>query len=238
MSAPDALIVAHRGYSARYRENAPSSWHAAVTAGADLVEVDVRMTADRVLVCSHDPDLRLAGHPGIVAEMRAAEIAAILAAGEPVAPSLSAALAVIPETTGVLLDVKDESLATLTALHAVRALHPQRRLVFGLHSLASVRLIRGSGDAEILGLLNGDEAEEAEFFALGGHVLRLWESKITLGRLDRLRQAGCPLWMTSGGKGTARDVGDFDAESLPRFREGGISGFLVNDPVLARQALA
>ena len=45
------LIIAHRGYSARYRENAPSSWQAAVAAGVDLVEVDVRMTADGVLVC-------------------------------------------------------------------------------------------------------------------------------------------------------------------------------------------
>ena len=44
--------------------------------------------------------------------------------------------------------------------------------------------------------------------------------------------------MTSGGKGTARDVGDFDAANLFRFRDGGISGFLVNDPVLAREALA
>jgi glycerophosphoryl diester phosphodiesterase len=231
------LIIAHRGYSARYRENAPSSWQAAVTAGADLVEVDVRMTADRVLVCAHDPDLRLAGHPGIIAEMPAAEIADTFAAGEPVAPLLSAALAVIPEATGILFDVKDESVAALTTLHTVRVQHRQRRLVFGLHSLASVELVRGRGDAEILGLLNGEEADDAAFFALGGNVLRLWESKITKGRLDRLRQAGHPLWMTTGGNGTGRDVGDFDAASLPRFRDGGISGFLVNDPVRARQAL-
>lgn len=231
-------IIAHRGYSALYRENAPSSWRAAVAAGADLVEVDVRMTADGVLVCAHDPDLRLAGHPGTVAEMQASDIAAILAAGEPVAPLLSDALAVIPETTGLLFDVKDESLAALTALHAVRVQHRQRRLVFGLHSLASVERVRSWGDAEILGLLKGEEAEDAEFFALGGTMLRLWESKITTDRLDRLRQAGHPLWMTSGGKGTARDVGDFDAANLFRFRDGGISGFLVNDPVLAREALA
>ena len=170
--------------------------------------------------------------------MPAAEIAAILAAGEPVAPLLSAALAVIPESTGILFDVKDEGLAALAALHAVRVQHPRRRLVFGLHSLTSVERVRGWGDAEILGLLSGEEAEDAEFFALGGNVLRLWESKITTGRLDRLRQEGHPLWMTTGGNGTGREVGDFDAASLPRFREGGISGFLVNDPVLAREALA
>lgn len=232
------LIIAHRGYSARFRENAPSSWRAAVAAAADLVEIDVRMTADGVLVCAHDPDLRLAGRPGIIAEMPAAEIAGIFAEGEPVAPLLSAALAVIPETIGLLFDVKDERLAALTTLHAVRVQHSQRRLVFGLHSLASVERVRGWGDAEILGLLNGEEAEDEKFFALGGNVLRLWESKITTGRLDRLRQAGRPLWMTTGGNGTGRDVGDFDAASLSRFRDGGISGFLVNDPVLARQALA
>ena len=83
-------------------------------------------------------------------------------------------------------------------------------------ALRPSRSVRSWGDAEILGLLNGDASEDAQFFALGGNVLRLWESKITTERLDRLRQAGHPLWMTSGGKGTARDVGDFDAESLSR----------------------
>ena len=65
-SCPVPLIIAHRGYSARYRENAPSSWQAAVAAGADLVEVDVRMTADGVLVCA--PWLsQTCGWPGIPA---------------------------------------------------------------------------------------------------------------------------------------------------------------------------
>ena len=67
------LIVAHRGFSAAHRENSPAAWLAAVEAGADLVEVDIRMTRDGTLVCCHDADLqRLAGQPAAIAEIDAA----------------------------------------------------------------------------------------------------------------------------------------------------------------------
>lgn len=35
-------IIAHRGYSALYRENSPAAWAGAVEANADHIEVDVR----------------------------------------------------------------------------------------------------------------------------------------------------------------------------------------------------
>lgn len=59
------LVVAHRGLVGPDRpENTLAAVDAALTAGADGVEVDLRLTADGVLVLSHDADLRrLAGAP-------------------------------------------------------------------------------------------------------------------------------------------------------------------------------
>lgn len=48
-------MVAHRGASAHYPENTLSAFEAAVAAGADIVELDVRRSADGVLVVVHDP---------------------------------------------------------------------------------------------------------------------------------------------------------------------------------------
>lgn len=63
------LLLAHRGLVAPGRpENTPASVAAAVEAGADGCEVDLRLAADGVLVASHDDDLlRVAGVPLSVA---------------------------------------------------------------------------------------------------------------------------------------------------------------------------
>jgi glycerophosphoryl diester phosphodiesterase len=48
-------IVAHRGASARHPENTLSAFEAAVEAGVDFVELDVRRCVDGGLAVAHDP---------------------------------------------------------------------------------------------------------------------------------------------------------------------------------------
>lgn len=48
------LVLAHRGDHTRSRENTTSAFSAARTAGADGVELDVRRSADGVLIVHHD----------------------------------------------------------------------------------------------------------------------------------------------------------------------------------------
>jgi glycerophosphoryl diester phosphodiesterase len=52
------LRIAHRGASAHATENSAAAIDKAAELGADMVEVDVRITADGVPVISHDEDLR------------------------------------------------------------------------------------------------------------------------------------------------------------------------------------
>lgn len=63
------LILAHRGFPAADRpENSLAAIEAAFEAGADGVEVDVRLSADGIPVLCHDPELRrLVGLPHTVA---------------------------------------------------------------------------------------------------------------------------------------------------------------------------
>ncbi|MFJ6215632.1 glycerophosphodiester phosphodiesterase [Streptomyces sp. NPDC092296] len=55
---PAPRAVAHRGDPYRHRENTLPSLRSALAAGADAVEVDVRLTRDGVPVLLHDPTLR------------------------------------------------------------------------------------------------------------------------------------------------------------------------------------
>ena len=51
------LVEGHRGYSAKYPENTLISFAAAMDLGVDGVELDIRWSADKVLMVIHDPSL-------------------------------------------------------------------------------------------------------------------------------------------------------------------------------------
>ena len=77
-SAPDTLVIAHRGFSDGGVENTLGGLEAAAAAGADLVEMDVMETADHQFVAMHDAELtRLAGISTKVADLTLAELTEI-----------------------------------------------------------------------------------------------------------------------------------------------------------------
>jgi glycerophosphoryl diester phosphodiesterase len=55
-------VIAHRGASAHHPENTIAAVWGAAAAGADMVELDVRITADGALAVHHDAQLG-AGQP-------------------------------------------------------------------------------------------------------------------------------------------------------------------------------
>jgi glycerophosphoryl diester phosphodiesterase len=50
----DTLVIAHRGASTQAPENSLAAFELALQQGADMVELDVRRTADGELICFHD----------------------------------------------------------------------------------------------------------------------------------------------------------------------------------------
>ncbi|MCB8836215.1 glycerophosphodiester phosphodiesterase family protein [Aurantimonas sp. VKM B-3413] len=231
------LIVAHRGFSTAHRENSPAAWIAAVEAGADVVEVDIRTTRDGKLVCCHDADLRrLADRTEAIADIDAAELAGIAVAGAPATPTLEELFKVLPLGQAIVFDVKDERAEVLDLLVAAATASGRGGLIFGLHRIASVTHVRMRTDAAILGLLSSLEDVDA-FFAVGGDILRLWESDATAERVGAWAACGRPVWVTTGEGITGRKVGDFAPDKLRRMTAEGVCGFLVNDPLAARDAL-
>lgn len=68
-------VVAHRGASFDVAEHTLGAYLAALDAGADAVECDVRLTADGHLVCVHDRDVRrVANRRGVVSTMELADL--------------------------------------------------------------------------------------------------------------------------------------------------------------------
>jgi glycerophosphoryl diester phosphodiesterase len=79
-----AQSVAHRGDPYHHRENTLASVRSALVKGADVVEVDVRITRDGVPVLLHDPTLeRLWGSPEPVSGLTVAEISRLTGGAVP-----------------------------------------------------------------------------------------------------------------------------------------------------------
>ena len=75
-------MVAHRGASSTYPENTLEAFEGAIAAGADAVELDVRLTADGIPVVMHDLDVAATtdGH-GFVHTMTLADLKRLDASG-------------------------------------------------------------------------------------------------------------------------------------------------------------
>jgi glycerophosphoryl diester phosphodiesterase len=76
--AKKPLVIAHRGYRAKYPENTLIAFEAAIDAGADMIELDVLLTKDRKVVVIHDESLdRTTNGQGMVSDHTLLEIKAL-----------------------------------------------------------------------------------------------------------------------------------------------------------------
>ena len=112
----EVTITAHRGASSVAPENTLAAFRAAIEAGADTVEFDVRLSADGAVVVFHDSDFRrLAGDPRAVidtplAEMRTLDVGSWFAPGFAAEriPTLAEALAFIDRRAVALIELKPD----------------------------------------------------------------------------------------------------------------------------------
>ncbi|HIY24546.1 MAG TPA: glycerophosphodiester phosphodiesterase [Candidatus Brachybacterium merdigallinarum] len=110
--------IAHRGLSPEGAENTLAAFGAALEAGADLLETDVRATADGVAWLLHDETLqRIAQDPRPVAELTGAQMREVRVAGiEPVS-RLEDALGEFPDAQfNIDVKVPEAIASTVTAI--------------------------------------------------------------------------------------------------------------------------
>ncbi len=113
------LVIAHRGDSAHRPENTLASFAGALEVGAEIVELDVQLTADGHVIVIHDPTLdRTTTGRGDVSRLTLAEVRAVSAgypdrfgtayAGERV-PTFGEVLGLLRDRARALVEIKTES---------------------------------------------------------------------------------------------------------------------------------
>jgi glycerophosphoryl diester phosphodiesterase len=140
-SAP-AEVIAHRGASAYAPENTFAAYDLALAQGADVLELDVRPTADGRLVAIHDPTLlRTAGDPRAVGGVAAEALGALDASVRP--PTLDAVLDRYAPATRLFVDLKDPAPAwERDVATAVVARGLESRVVVQSFDEAALRRVR------------------------------------------------------------------------------------------------
>ena len=115
-----AAVTAHRGDSQNFRENTLAAIRSAIAAGADYVEVDVRVTRDGQVVLLHDASLlRLWGFDAAISDLTYAQVA-LLGGDDLRVPLLRDALKLFEKSPALLLIDMDEEAPAAPACEVVR----------------------------------------------------------------------------------------------------------------------
>ena len=149
------LVIAHRGSSGTAPENTMAAFQRAVAAGADLIELDTRLTKDGVLAVLHDRTLnRTTDGKGRIRSMTTAALAMVDAGswyGQPFrgerVPLLKDVLTAIPPHVGINIEVKTDG-------DVRKALFEDRLLSLLERSGKGRKIIVSSFDHRFLGRLH------------------------------------------------------------------------------------
>lgn len=235
-AGPLPLAIAHRGGALLAPENTTEAFRAAAVIGAELVETDLRLSADGALVCLHDADLtRIAADPRRVAETDLATLRALI----PGMMTLDEAIAA-SAPLGLLLDVKLADPAVLPRiLAAFEAAGAMGRALLGLREIGLIAAARTlNPDMAILALVpDPDSAEAAR--AAGADWFRLWQGAATPERIAAARATGLRVAIMVGQPRSVAEpgyppfpVGRIDAEGIDRILALGPDAVMLDDPRL------
>jgi glycerophosphoryl diester phosphodiesterase len=235
------LVVAHRGASAVEAENTVAAFEAAIAAGVDVVEFDVRMTADDRAVVLHDADVaRTTDGAGLVAAKTLEEVKRLrvrTAAGTTEIPTLEEALACLSGRVGADIELKnvpgepdfeaDRERAADTVLSALDAVAFTGPVLISSFNPASIAHVRKRRSAPTTGLLTGAAVEvhaALSFAADAGHTWVLpWVGQVAAAG------PGCPEQVHDRGLLLGTWITDDPAAAVSLWRWG-VDAVATNDP--------
>lgn len=220
------VVIGHRGAAGHFPDNSIEGFEGAAGLGADWVELDVRLSSDRVPVLSHDPETA-AGD--VVADLSARELAAqgIVALDEALTVIEAEGLGVDVEIKGLPtepgyddgLAVADQTVDALTAAYltvpfVVSSFNPAildavRDLTAG--GVDTMRIFPAGGDATILA---------PEVAATGDEGVAVEHEGLTEADVAAYLDAGLVVWVWTLD----------DPEVAARLVDAGVEGIITDVP--------
>jgi glycerophosphoryl diester phosphodiesterase len=227
-------LIGHRGGVSLGPENTIAAIEGALSAGADGVEVDVRISADGAIVLMHDPDVaRTTGGTGRVADLALETLRALGV------PTLEEALAAVPTDRLLIVELKghpweagyDPSEPAARAVAAKLAAGHGRRVVVSSFNPVALHVVREDVPfvpTAVLTTAAFDLASNLAGAIDGGHAECHVPAQI-------LEESFVVEAHRSGKRVVAWTVDD--PERLRTFAGWGVDGVITDDPGAAGRAL-
>lgn len=257
VSSERPLVIGHRGFCAFAPENTLPSFSLALEAGADLVELDYRQTADGGLVVVHDAELdrttdarlRWGGKHIKLEDRRTLEVRSLDAgrwfdpkyAGTQV-PLLSEALDLIQRRGIALLERKAGDLESIIGLLQAKGLLGQ--VVVQSFDWGFLRAFHERVPEQVLAALGplaglpGAKRAPGVFGRLTGRWLRalrrtgakvvVWNKQVSKPAVRLAHQQGLKVWVYTIDR----------PELAERLLDIGVDGIITNNPALMWKVLA
>lgn len=225
-------VWAHRGDSAHEIENTMAAFERARAAGADGIELDVRLDRDGTVVVFHDEDLkRLLGRPERIEDLSTVDRKALRLGGQPI-PTLAEVLDALGELE-VDVEIKASkpgrmgTLVAATAKVIEQSGRADQTLVSSFDPFSLIQLHRRLPDVALAYLFHKDQPLPLRRgwvgTWMGASVLHPEHKLCTEATVKAWHTAGLPLnvWTVD------------DAPELQRLALLGVDGVFCNDPAHA-----
>ncbi len=237
---PDPLIIAHRGDSQKAPENTATAIRSAVVAKADLIEFDVRETADGALLLFHDSDLKRFTGRKTVFESLGFEEARKLDVGswfdpekktfaEERPPTLEEAIRFCLEgNTRPLIERKSGPASAYVKV--IREMKAEDRVIVQAFDWDFLRDLRRLAPEVVIGALGDKEPDDgriAELAELRPEWIGWNQKYLAKAGIDRFHELGArvAVWTVN------------DLARLRQFADWGVDGLITDRPGDAREAV-
>jgi len=162
------LILAHKGYSAKYPPNTLLAFKKAIEYGADGVELDVWLTKDKEVVIYHDMNIKNASGDVDIRKLRYEDMGDYTIDGEPI-PLLKEVYENLPRDAVINVEIKD--FATVKeSLKIVEYYDAIDRTLFSSFNLQALKKLRELSKDARIGILVGNLNE---VFTIPMHIYSL-----------------------------------------------------------------
>ena len=216
------LRIGHRGAAGHAPENTLASIQKGIALGVDFVEIDIRRTADGMLVALHDETVnRTTNGKGRVDRLSLREVKKFDAGDGECIPTLEEVLAVVKGKAGLMVELKITGVAR-QAVEAVREAEFREPVIYASFLHDELAYVRTSDPGASLMVLFGrlPQAPVARAIAYGSSHVGLRHDTATLALVGACHQAGLLVFVY-----TADALSD-----IQHARSLGVDGIISNFP--------
>ena len=216
------LRIGHRGAAGYAAENTLAAIQKGIALGVDFIEIDVRCTADGVLVILHDETVnRTTNGKGRVDRLSLREIKNLNAGNDESIPTLEEVLNVVKGKAGLMVELKITGVAR-QAVEAVREAEFREPVIYASFLHDELAYVRTSDPGASLMVLFGrlPQAPVARAIAYGSSHVGLRHNTATPALVGACHQAGLRVFVY-----TADALSD-----IQHARSLGVDGIISNFP--------